>query len=82
MAISKTPTQTPTSIEKLYKDLMFGSETVEQGLVQVIPGQRNKTYIVKFSKETCESIQLTIEAEVHIYLSQALLILLIKFTVN
>ncbi len=48
MAITKTPTQTPTSIEKLYKDLMFGSETVEQGLVQVVPGQRNKTYINRF----------------------------------
>jgi hypothetical protein len=48
MAIAKTPTDQATSIEKLYKDLMFGSETVEQGLVQVIPGQRNKTYINRF----------------------------------
>lgn len=48
MAITLTPTDTPTSIEKLFKDLMFGSETIEKGLVQVIPGQRNKTYINRF----------------------------------
>ena len=48
MAITFTPTDPSTPIEKLYLDLMFGSQTIEKGLVQVIPGQRNKTLISRF----------------------------------
>ena len=48
MAITFTPTDPSTPIEKLFKDLMFGSQTMEKGLVQVIPGQRNKTLISRF----------------------------------
>ena len=48
MAINITPTDPSTPIEKLFKDLMFGSQTMEKGLVQVIPGQRNKTQISRF----------------------------------
>ena len=48
MAISKTPTQQVRVVEKLFKDLMFGSQTMEKNLVQVIPGQRNKTQLNRF----------------------------------
>ena len=48
MSIAKTPTDPTTPIEKLYLDLMFGSESIEKGLVQVIPGTRNKTQIDRF----------------------------------
>jgi hypothetical protein len=48
MSITKTPTQQVRVVERLFKDLMFGSETVEKGLVQVIPGQRNKTQLNRF----------------------------------
>lgn len=52
MAIAKTPTQQVRVVEKLWKDLMFGSQTVEKNLVQVIPGQRNKTQLNRFYAAT------------------------------
>lgn len=48
MAISKTPTQQIRVVEKLWKDLMFGSQTIEKGIVHVIPGQRNKVQLNRF----------------------------------
>lgn len=48
MAITTTPTQQVRVVEKLFKDLMFGSQTMEKSLVQVIPGQRNKVQLNRF----------------------------------
>jgi hypothetical protein len=48
MAITKTPTQQVRVVERLWKDLFFGSQTMERGLVQVIPGQRNKVQLNRF----------------------------------
>lgn len=48
MSITKTPTQQTRVVQKLFKDLMFGSETVEKGVVQVIQGQRNKVQLNRF----------------------------------
>ena len=67
MAITFTPTDPSTPIEKLWKDLMFGSQTMEKNLVQVIPGQRNKTLISRFygavNKITAAVATPTVEAD-------------------
>ena len=48
MAITKTPTQQVRVVEQLWKDLMFGSQTIEKGIVHVIPGKRNKVQLNRF----------------------------------
>ena len=48
MSISVTTTHVSNPVEKLYKDLMFGNQTISKGLVQAIPGQRTKTAINRF----------------------------------
>ena len=48
MALNQTTSFVSNPIEKLYKDLMFGNQTISKGLVQVIPGQRTKTTINRF----------------------------------
>jgi hypothetical protein len=49
MAISTTPLDVPMYVNNLFKDLLFGAETIEKGLVQVVPMARNKINMDRFT---------------------------------
>jgi len=48
MAITTTPMDVALDVQKLFRDLMFGAETIEKGVAQLIPAQRNKTTLHRF----------------------------------
>jgi hypothetical protein len=49
MAINTTPLDVPVYISNLFKDLLFGAETIEKGLVQVVPMAHNKINMDRFT---------------------------------
>jgi len=52
MAITTTPLDVPKYVQALFKDLLFGAETIEKGLVQVVPMARNKINMDRFTAST------------------------------
>ena len=52
MAINTTPMDVPIYVNNLFKDLLFGAETIEKGLVQVVPMARNKINMDRFTAAT------------------------------
>lgn len=49
MSISISTVHVSTPIQKLFKDLMFGAESLKANLVQTIPGQRKQTTLNRFT---------------------------------
>ena len=48
MAITTTPMDVALDVQKLFRDLMFGAETMEKKVAQLIPGNRNKVTLHRF----------------------------------
>ena len=48
MSITKATVHVSNPVAKLFKDLMFGAESLEKNLVQTIPGQRKQTTLNRF----------------------------------
>jgi hypothetical protein len=52
MAITQTPMDVPKYVNNLFQDLLFGAETVEKGLAQVVPMARNSINMDRFTIST------------------------------
>lgn len=48
MAITRASVHVSNPVEKLYRDLMFGSETINKNVAQIIPGQRKQVTLNRF----------------------------------
>lgn len=49
MSITRASVHVSNPVAKLFKDLMFGAESLDKNLVQTIPGQRKQTTLNRFT---------------------------------
>ena len=52
MAITRSSVHVSNPVQQLFRDLMFGAETIEKGVAQLIPGQRKQTTLNRFYSAT------------------------------
>ena len=49
MAITRSSVHVSTPVQQLFKDMLFGSETVDRGIVQVLPGYHKQITLNRFT---------------------------------
>ena len=52
MAITRSSVHVSVPVEKLYRDLMLGAESIQKGVLQVIPGKRKQVSLNRFFSAT------------------------------
>ena len=52
MSITRASVHVSNPVQKLFRDLMFGAETIEKGVAQLIPGQRKQVTLNRFYSST------------------------------
>ena len=52
MSIVRSTVHVSVPVEKLYRDLMLGAESIQKGVLQVIPGKRNQVSLNRFYSAT------------------------------
>ena len=52
MAITRSSVHVSNPVQRLFQDLMFGTETIDRGIAQLIPGQRKQVTLNRFYSAT------------------------------
>ena len=52
MSITRSSVHVSVPVEKLYRDLMLGAESIQKGVLQVIPGKRKQVTLNRFFSAT------------------------------